>query len=72
MDKELDVSDLEPPAPLERILDALMELRPGERLAVSHRRLPYPLFDMLRRMGHRYETTGEEGGYRILIWPSGE
>lgn len=72
MDRELDVSDLEPPAPLERILDALMDLRPGDRLAVRHRRLPYPLFDMLRRMGHRYETTGAEGAYRILIWPSDE
>ncbi|NCA88629.1 MAG: DUF2249 domain-containing protein [Gammaproteobacteria bacterium] len=72
MDRELDVSDLEPPEPLERILDALMELRPGERLVVRHRRLPYPLFDLLRRMGHRYEAAGEEGGYHILIWPIDE
>lgn len=72
MEKELDVSNLEPPEPLERILDALMELRPGDHLAVRHRRLSHPLFDMLRRMGHRYETSGEEGRYRILIWPSGE
>jgi uncharacterized protein (DUF2249 family) len=72
MDRALDVSQLEPPEPLERILDALAALEPGDRLSVIHRRIPFPLFDMLRRMGHRWETSGEEGCYSILIWPVGE
>ena len=72
MDRVLDVSQLEPPEPLERILDALADLGHGDRLDVIHRRLPFPLFDMLRGMGHRWETSGEEGRYRILIWPVGE
>lgn len=72
MDRLLDVSQLEPPEPLERILDALADLVPGDRLSVIHRRVPFPLYDMLRHMGHRWETVGEEGRYHILIWPEGE
>jgi len=72
MDRELDVSRLEPPEPLERVLDALFVLDPGDRLCVIHRREPFPLYDILRRLGHRWETQVEEGRYRILIWPAGQ
>jgi TusA-related sulfurtransferase len=70
MDRQLDVSDLAAPEPLERILDALADLPPGDRLCVIHRREPYPLYDLLRRMGCRWETTAEDERYRILIWPA--
>ena len=72
MDRILDVSQLEPPEPLERILDALADLGPDDRLSIIHRRVPFPLYELLRGMGHRWETSGEEGRYRILIWPQGE
>lgn len=69
MDRTLDVSDLPAPEPMERILDALADLPPGDRLCVSHRREPYPLYDMLRRMGYRWEISSEGDRYRILISP---
>lgn len=75
MDVPLVVSALEPPEPMERILDALAELAGGDRLRVLHRRQPFPLYDLLRRTGYAWETTGAEGRYEILIWqahPSGE
>ena len=70
MDREIDVSRLEPPEPLERVLDALSGIKPGDRLRVIHRREPFPLYDILRRLGYRWETQCEEGRYRILIWPA--
>jgi len=70
MDVSLDVSALEPPEPMERILDALAALAEGDRLRVVHRRQPFPLYDLLRRMGHEWETTGVEGRFEILIWPA--
>jgi hypothetical protein len=64
----LDVSALEPPGPLERILDALTDLPQGQALCVRHRREPFPLYDLLRRMGYRWRSRGEEGRFEILIW----
>jgi uncharacterized protein (DUF2249 family) len=67
MDRTLDVSDLPAPEPMERILDALADMPPDDRLCVLHRREPYPLYDMLRRMGYRWVTSSEGDRYRILI-----
>lgn len=65
----LDVRDLEPPEPMERVLDALPELVEGERLCMIHRREPYPLYPILRRDGYRYETSlTPDGDYQIIIW----
>ncbi len=69
MDRTLDVSGLPAPEPMERILDALADLPLDDRLCVLHRREPYPLYDMLRRMGYRWETSSEGDRYRILISP---
>jgi len=70
MEQVIDVSDLEPPEPLERILDALADLPPGAWLRVLHRRDPVPLYRMLRDMGYYWETTSPvPGRFEILIWP---
>ena len=68
MDVPLDVSSLVPPEPMQRILEVLFDLAAGDRLRVLHRREPFPLYDILRRMGYRWETTGSEGCFEILIW----
>ena len=70
MDHRLDVADLPPPEPLERTLDALAMLPPGDRLVLHHRRQPYPLYDLLGRMGYRWEVTGSDGDWTILIEPA--
>lgn len=64
----LDVSSLEPPEPMERVLEALAGLAEDHRLRVLHRREPFPLYDLLRRMGYAWETTGADGRFEILIW----
>jgi len=67
----LDVSDLPPPEPLERILHAVMRLKPGERLRARLPRQPYPLFGLLNEEGFAYESTpvskGPDVVYDILI-----
>lgn len=70
MEQLVDVSALEPPEPLERIVDALADMVPGDWLRVRHRRDPVPLYRMLRDMGYRHETIrlGPER-FEILIWP---
>ncbi len=69
MDALLDLRDLAPPEPLERTLDALARLAPGDRLMVRLRRQPYPLYELLRKMGHRWEVSGGDGDWHILIEP---
>ncbi len=54
---------------MERVLAALDELQPGQRLRFLIHRQPYPLYDILRRYHYRYETTaGADGHFEILIW----
>lgn len=70
MEQIIDVSELEPPEPLEQILDALADLPDGGWLRVTHRRDPVPLYRMLRDMGYRWKTDClATGRFEILIWP---
>ncbi|MDE1943163.1 MAG: DUF2249 domain-containing protein [Betaproteobacteria bacterium] len=65
----LDVRDLEPPEPLEKVLEALCSLRAGQRIRMIHWREPYPLYSILGRDGFAHETrTTETGDFEILIW----
>lgn len=71
-DLEIDVCGLEPPEPMERVLDALNMLKPGQRLKVLIPREPYPLYTVLDRNGYAHETRSREDFlYEVLIWPRG-
>lgn len=52
----LDVSDLEPCEPLERALEAVRSLQPGEYLRMFHRRDPTLLYPMLEKLGMAWYT----------------
>ena len=67
----MDVSDLEPPEPMERILAALDELPQGDCLKVRHRREPYPLYNLLRNMDFAWRSKWRDGGLDLLIWHAG-
>jgi len=54
---EIDVCGLDPPEPLQRTLEALSRLRPGQRLRMLIDREPRPLYGILARNGFSYETT---------------
>lgn len=65
----LDVSRLEPPEPLVRILDALEALPPGGILQVRHRREPFPLYAILEEIGYAWYTRRRAAhDYEIFIW----
>lgn len=71
MEHRIDVSGLEPPEPMERILDALADLPEGDWLLVHHRRDPRPLYPLLRNMGYRWATHPHSPtDVDILIWPA--
>src|SRR5690606_17815469 len=65
---EIDVCGLQPPEPLERVLEALSRLRPGQRLRMLIDREPRPLYGILERNGYAYEATlRDDYIYDILI-----
>lgn len=69
----LDVSDLEPPEPLQRVLQALDELGDAEYLHVLHRREPLLLYPELQRRGFRYLATFERDfECEVFIWRDGD
>lgn len=66
---ELDVCGLEPPEPMERVLEALSRLEPGRRLRMLIDREPRPLYAVLERNGYRYERNlRPDYVYEITIW----
>ena len=66
----IDVSELEPPEPMDRILARLRQLQAGQLLRVRHRREPFPLYPMLEQAGYEYccIPIGTEV-FLIYIWP---
>ena len=69
---ELDVCGLEPPEPLQRTLDALSLMKPGQRLRMLIDREPRPLYRILEGNGYRYEAKlRPDYVYEITIWSQG-
>lgn len=65
----LDVSDLEPPDPLVRTLEAVETLQPGQYLRMLHRREPCLLFPHLDQQGFSYiMREGRTAACEVLIW----
>jgi len=70
MDTEivLDVRGLEPPEPMERVLEALADMAPRQRLRMLIDREPRPLYRILDRNGYRYDArVREDGVFEIAI-----
>ena len=68
----IDVCNLEPPEPFERVMQGLDLLRDGDRLRVVIDRRPVPLFRVLERNGYAYrEEPGAQALLEIVIWKKG-
>jgi len=66
---ELNVCGLEPPEPMERVLDAISLMAPGQRLRMVIDREPRPLYRILDNNGFAHETHSRSDYlYEILIW----
>ena len=65
----VDVSELEPPQPMQVALENLRTLADGEYLVLQHRREPYPLYAMLAEIGFCYRARkGARTAIEVLIW----
>jgi uncharacterized protein (DUF2249 family) len=62
----IDVSDLAPPEPMVRILEALAQLPAGQTLLVEHVRRPVYLYPQLDALGYEY-VTRELGPLRVEL-----
>lgn len=69
MDHLIDARWLPPPEPMERVLDRLETLPPGDRIRLLIHREPYLLLSALREWGYDYQMTScGDGCYEVNIW----
>jgi TusA-related sulfurtransferase len=66
----LDARGLEPPEPMQKVMQTLALLRPGQSIRLLLHREPFPLYAVLAEQGHGHDTRMEaDGSYVILIHP---
>ncbi|WP_342118219.1 DUF2249 domain-containing protein [Pseudoduganella sp. OTU4001] len=64
----LELCGLVPPEPMERVLEALDLMQPGQHIRMVIDREPVPLYRILERNGYRYATSMRgDYTYEILI-----
>jgi uncharacterized protein (DUF2249 family) len=69
----IDVSELIPPEPMIKILEALEDLEPGSSLLVNHVRRPMHLYPRLDELDYSHETQEVGPGHvQVLIQKSAE
>lgn len=57
-----------PPEPMERVLEALDLLQPGQHIRMVIDREPVPLYRILEKNGYRYRTSMRDNFiYEIVI-----
>jgi uncharacterized protein (DUF2249 family) len=65
----LDVRGLEPPEPMERVLDALDRLPDSARLCMLIEREPRPLYRILANNGYAHSTAVRDDFlFEVTIW----
>lgn len=64
----IDVSDLQPPEPMEIVLDRLDKIEDGQYIRMIHRMQPYPLYNILMDNGFRYKVDETQSLLHIYIW----
>jgi uncharacterized protein (DUF2249 family) len=65
----LDVRGMEPPQPLELVLETIGDFKAGDRLTLIIDCHPTPLFKILDRNGYGYRTEpGKDAIHEITIW----
>lgn len=68
----VDARGLEPPEPMEKVMQTLALLRPGQAIRMLLHREPFPLYAILAERGYRHDTQMEaDGSYVILITQAG-
>ncbi len=68
MEHFVDVSQLQPPAPLGIVLDRVRQLPRGDYLHIRHSREPFPLYAMLADMGFAWIGAHRGDGFEMRVW----
>lgn len=64
----VDARWLEPPEPMEKVMQALAGMKPGEHVRLLLHREPFPLYPILAERGYAHETIAQpDGTFAILI-----
>jgi uncharacterized protein (DUF2249 family) len=64
----IDARWLEPPEPIEKVMQALAGLLPGQQVRMLLDREPYPLYAILENRGYTHDAVMQpDGSYVILI-----
>lgn len=64
----IDARWLEPPEPMEKVLQALALMKHGQRIRLLLHREPFPLYPLLKEKGFSHDTLSQpDGTYVILI-----
>lgn len=67
----VDARDLEPPEPMEKVMQALALLRASQSIQLLLHREPFPLYPLLAEKDYRHRTRMKaDGSYVILIQPA--
>jgi uncharacterized protein (DUF2249 family) len=68
-DLTLDVRGMDPPEPIERVLETIADFKVGDKLKLVIDCMPHPLFRILERGGYDHHVEpGTESLYLITIW----
>ena len=68
----LDVRGMQPPEPIERVLEIVGDFRPGDTLKLVIDCEPKPLFRILQANDYAWRMApGETSLYEITIWARG-
>jgi hypothetical protein len=68
----IDARWLEPPEPMEKAMQALPLLGPGQHIRMLLHREPYPLYAILENRGYTHDAVMQpDGSYVILIRDAG-
>ncbi len=69
MDAPLDLRGMQPPEPMEIILDRIASLQPGQSFAALLPHYPAPLIPLLQAQGAEFRTeTRPDGALLLTIW----
>lgn len=68
----LDVSTLQPPEPMDLVMQAMDKLATGQYIKMIHRMQPYPLYNILLDNGFRYRMLNPDGLFHIYIWKASD
>ncbi|WP_200763359.1 DUF2249 domain-containing protein [Nitrosophilus alvini] len=63
----IDTRDLEPPEPMQKVMQALRELEEGEYVHMVHRFAPLPFLDILKNNAFAYKLFEHENGADLYI-----